>query len=287
MSAERRREDPPVKKSKEAVLATVGRAAIFGVHHDAKLPGGFRLQKLKDNFKMADHLIMEGDPDTLRTRQTKNPQNYEDLAVSVFNYRKKQTDVHCLEPDIDLRTLVEGYGLEPDVFMGALVFDETLDLMNGVSRGKLPTPKSRYEYALQRSEYVKHVRFPTSSITQSEILESIRINMTGLDRELFNGAEVIDLFKNYKKGYSEIINYLGSVRDFELMGPEIARLAIELPGELAVVVGKFHMPAMKAALRGLPIRQPVPWDEYKEALDPEVQEAVSVFERVSQGRAAA
>ncbi|HUQ84712.1 MAG TPA: hypothetical protein VM077_00155 [Candidatus Limnocylindrales bacterium] len=282
MSAERRHGDPPVKKSKEAIVVQIGRATIFGVHHDAKLPGGFRMQQLKDNFKMTDHLLMEGDTDMLGTMNTRNPQNYEALAVSVFNYRNMRENVHWLEQGADFRSLAEQYGMDPRVFMSFMDSGSINEVVDRFMRQKFPKGKGLEEYGRDLAARIKFKAARTSPITEDDIFEAIDKNAKSRIYEItILGEDPRNMIEDTRIADDEIMKYLGEVRDFEVMGPRVAELATELPGKLAVVVGKFHIPAMKAALRGLPIKRPLSWDEHKEKLDLEVQEAVVVFEKLA------
>ena len=231
---------------------------------------------------------MEGSRDSMGAQNTRNVQSYEGLALSVFKFRNKQDDVHCLEEDSDLRSIGSLHGVDPTVTMSYSLYEPVRDVFQKISQRKLPTYPSMIRYIEEKTPSFKKQVLPSSTITESDIIEGMVRTAQGFMIELVNGADPYDLQNSMNAGYTTLMNYFGRVRDYEWLGPNASKLSTQLPpGELVIVVGKNHVPAMKAALRGLPIRRPLPWNEYKETLDPKVQKSVSVFERVAQWREAA
>lgn len=268
---------------REGVKLLVGDVTLMGVYHGEKLPRGLWLHRRKKIFRKAEHLIMEGSEDGLNTAYTR-PEDIEDLAISIF--RKKRKTIYFLESDVDLRPLASKYGVDPSVVMAYTVYEETKNVLEKIFQGQFTTV-SLQEYIKNTSLDIKRNLFSRSSLTEGDIAKAINKTTVGMSHEEKNGVDIVDLIHDLGAGHTEIDEYLARVRDYEEMGPRLAQLATDLPRKKVVVVGENHVPAMKAALRGLPIRQPVPWNEYKETLDPEIQRQVAVFERVSQGRAAA
>lgn len=284
MSNERRRGDP--SRPKEVTILELGNITLFGVNHRNKLPKGFRLQQIRGYFKEADHLLIEGSKPTIGLRNMRNPQNYEDLAVSVFKSKKSQENVHCLEEDVDLRSISSSYGIDPEVVMAYSLQVPISDVLEKITQHKLHSSKI-FKYVDEVSTVYKSRVLMASTLTEKDIAGSIRRNVVGAMVEQIKADDVQGLQRSFEAAFFVVQEYLARVRDYEWIGPRVAELLDTLPGKKVIVVGKNHLPAMEAVLCRQPVSKPVSWGEYKETLDPEKQKQVELFERVARGGIAA
>lgn len=280
MTKERRESTPPRNRSKAEIIS-IGEVTLIGVtDHSAMRRWGLHARRLKNIFKNTEHLIMEGNEDVVEGNFTEKPADYEELAASFFN--KKRSNVHWLESDIDLRTTTTLYGLDQSVFLTGLFFGVTIDLLKAVAQYEL-TDEQVQENIKHGSLFAKKTMLKRSSITEEEIADCINRTISGIVIEFDKNENDDHLLENLDEGLDVVIEYLSQVRDYEEMGPKVAQLAEDLPGNKTVILGNGHIPAMKAALRGLPIRQPLQWEEHKENLAPELRRQVDLFERVAHG----
>ncbi len=271
-------------KRRKAVITHIGDTNLVGVDHEASKSWGFHVHRLKRIFRSTEHLIMEGSEDSIDAANIAEPQGYEDLAISIA--RSKRIKIYPLESDFDLRPIAVPYGIDSSVVLAQTVFEGSRDVLENLFLGRLTDHETLQKYIIENSQHLKKDFLKNTSLTADDIVESINKTIVGVALELGKGVDAEQLVDNLLLGDSIIEGYLGRVRDYEEIGPRLTQLGYELSGRKTVVAGKKHVPIMKKVLMGLPLEQPLPWDAYKETLDPKEQEAVVVFERVSQGRAA-
>lgn len=262
--------------SAEPEIHYIGDVTAIGILHSTKLPEKGKLKQFTGLFRGVDYLLVEGDSSVLKARDTTRPSGYEDVAVQTFKRRNRLSSVFPLEQSVDNPSLLQEYGMERDTYMAYMVKHGTYSLMETVSSMTFCTGNQRLDMVEKTALRLKRA-VESESVTVADISSAINKNLTGIDKNNYKAmAARADV-----EGVIAI--YAARVRDYEIIGPNIARLATELSGRKAIIVGKNHIPAVKRALRGIPIDRPMPWDEYKATLDPKTQNSIAEYERIARG----
>jgi hypothetical protein len=269
-------------KSIEPTIKLVRRdVLLLGTAHDAQVPWD---HPFFDYIEEADHLLIEfniregqGLIDALQNTSTfivEEVGNYELLAMKYFLTQHKPENIHFLEGDTDLFTLAKKYGVPLSTtlhyFMSKLesIVHEQTEVVDRVSKYKANYPTLADVEDIILVDHLGRARaFADRSMRDSHKILRWR------DREI----------KREMKGFEVFGRYMGTVRDYETLGPNAVALADNLPGKKVIMVGKDHIPAIEGVLRGSYPSQPRLWYEYISALDQKSQSAVAYFEKMSRG----
>ena len=239
---------------------------LIGVNHTTSARENRQeRRKFLETVLACDHLLLESNGFTYKDKKWKNlgfakngTKNYEQTAIETDPKK-----VVFLEKDHDPERTYSPYGIPNGT---GILYESILfagSMISGMGGGRI--------------EIDPLVQFVAELYSLSKV-QSRRLHSqwVGVARYIArtNNPHVISSVTPVFEEFSR------KVRSYEVIGPTALRLAKELKGKKAVIIGSLHVNTVYDILNGIPTPQPKSWNEIRSKSSASTQEVISDIEKI-------
>lgn len=287
MSIESKDYDPRIVDTRPVIREFNESVVVLGTTHwtDIRAASDPATERYKQIVKSVDHLLMEGKKrhydEALRMHgQGQMTLDYEMFAYRTFLHRGKQEDVHFLEDNGDDVSLGGKYGLPLEDIVGLRVTNDF---------GRILNYEGGFEAGINAATALFRDNFPAMAQMEEEAVKSMTSGMIDgicavynkrADMKKVSRFIVRDPVEKFFTGANAVTAYLGRCREYESLGPHIARGLNSLEGSKAIIVGETHIPLVEKVYSGQQVPKPELWHQHVSNMPRNVRTAVAYYQKV-------
>jgi hypothetical protein len=213
-------------------------------------------------LRLCDNLLCEGTPASLKGMFNHGTHAYEKYIVSTFQTKlARPSHIYALEEGCNIFDVTNRYGLDRNE-MGAFIL---------LSQYVAPIIKAQDASSLTKAvdEGIKRllIQDDVSSLDVQKIRKRL-FNLNSNKRQLppdFNDEELASIVQ--ASAHMAIV-YMGFLREYEYIGPNIKRYMADLPGKKGIMIGRAHLEAVEKAVENEDFIQPDRWIDFIERIEP-------------------
>jgi len=214
-------------------------------------------KKFRNELTKCDYLLLEGAKKQLEVASLLNLRGFETIAF------KENVPKYFLENDYKIEKIVQKYGLRSDLY--SLL--DSLHLLKpeyDIPRKVLDNIDSHFNTKLLVGDSITN---PDKE--KADLYKTIRI---------FQRDDFHDKFQFLNHFSNELLSYVASIRDYEIMGPNIRNLIDSLEGKKGIIVGKAHVNNLIDCFYDR-MKKPVDFNNYLSTFPKQYKETIDIINK--------